>query len=63
MYLIIATLPMVTKDLPISPRFMPYNLLSRCKSVLLQVVNQWLNFSYTHVLTLSVTEERTQILL
>ena len=32
MDLIIAILPVVTKDLPISPRFTPYNLLSRCKS-------------------------------
>ena len=32
-------------------------------SALLQLVNQWLNFTYTHVPTLSVTKERTQILL
>ena len=31
MDLIITTLPVVTKDLPISPRFTPYNFLSRCK--------------------------------
>ena len=31
MDLIIAILPVVTKDLPISPRFTPYNFLSRCK--------------------------------
>ena len=31
MYLIITILPVVTKDLPISPRFTPYNFLSRCK--------------------------------
>ena len=31
MDLIITILPVVTKDLPISPRFTPYNLLSRCK--------------------------------
>ena len=24
-------LPVVTKDLPVSPRFTPYNILSRCK--------------------------------
>ena len=28
---IITILPMVTEDLPISPRFTPYNFLSRCK--------------------------------
>ena len=28
---IITILPVVTKDLPISPRFTPYNFLSRCK--------------------------------
>ena len=31
MDLIITILPMVTKDLPISPRFTPYSFLSRCK--------------------------------
>ena len=31
MYLIITILPVVTKDLPISPRFTPYNFSSRCK--------------------------------
>ena len=28
---IITILPVVTKDLPISPRFTPYDFLSRCK--------------------------------
>ena len=31
MDLIITILPVVTNDLPISPRFTPYNFLSRCK--------------------------------
>ena len=31
MDLIITLLPMVTEDLPISPRFTPYDFLSRCK--------------------------------
>ena len=31
MDLIITILPVVAKDLPISPRFTPYNFLSRCK--------------------------------
>ena len=31
MDLIINILPVVTKDLPISPRFTPYDFLSRCK--------------------------------
>ena len=31
MDLIITILPVVTKDLPISPRFTSYNFLSRCK--------------------------------
>ena len=31
MDLIITILPVVTKDLPISPRFPPYIFLSRCK--------------------------------
>ena len=31
MDLIITVLPVVTKDLPTSPRFTPYDFLSRCK--------------------------------
>ena len=31
MDLVITILPVVTKNLPISPRFTPYNFLSRCK--------------------------------
>ena len=31
MYLIITILPVVTKDLSISPRFTPYDFLSQCK--------------------------------
>ena len=31
MDLIITILPVVTEDLPISPRFTPYDFLSRCK--------------------------------
>ena len=48
MDLITTILPVVTKDLPISPRFTPYNFLSRCKfSTLTELVNQWLNFTYS----------------
>ena len=63
MDLIITILPVVTKDLPISPRFTPYNFL-----IAMQVqhyynssTNGWILL--THVPTLSVTKERTQILL
>ena len=38
---------MVTKDLPISPRFTPYNFYRDASSALLQLVNQWLNFTYS----------------
>ena len=39
-------LPVVTKDLPISPRFTLYEVLSRCKfSTRLQLVNQWLHLT------------------
>ena len=45
MDLIIIILPVVTKDLPISPRFTPYIFFYRdASSALLQLVNQWLNF-------------------
>ena len=33
--------------IPISPRFTPYNFLSRCKFSTLKLVNQWLNFTYS----------------
>ena len=48
MDLIITVLPVVTKDLPISPRFTPYNLFIAMQvQALLQLVNQWLNFTYS----------------
>ena len=47
MDLIITILPVVTKDLPISPRFTPYNFYRDASSVLLQLVNQWLSFTYS----------------
>ena len=49
MDLIITILPVVTKDLPISPRFKPYIFFYRDgSSALLKLVNQWLNFTYSH---------------
>ena len=48
MDLIITILPVVTKDRPISPRFTPYDFFYRdASSALLQLVNQWLNFTYS----------------
>ena len=48
MDLIITFLPVVTKDLPISPRLTPYNFVYRdASSALLQLVNQWLSFTYS----------------
>ena len=49
MDLIITILPVVTKDLPNSPRFTPYDFLfyRDASSALLQLVNQWLNFTYS----------------
>ena len=44
---IITILPVVTKDLPISPRFTPYIFDRDASSALLQLVNQWLNFTYS----------------
>ena len=49
MDLIITILPVVTKDLPISPRFTPYNFYRDASSALLQLVNQWLNFICSRV--------------
>ena len=49
MDLIITILPVVTKDLPISPQFTPYLqfFYRDASSALLQLVNQWLNFTYS----------------
>ena len=64
MDLIITILPVVTKNLPISPRFTPYNFLSRCKFSTLTTRQPMVEFYlFTHVPTLSVTKERTQIIL
>ena len=41
---LITTLPVVTKDLPISPRFTPYNFLSRCKFSNLTTRQQMVEF-------------------
>ena len=47
MDLIITILPVVTKDLPISPRFTPDNFYRDASSALLQLVNQWFNLTYS----------------
>ena len=47
MDLIITILPVVTKDLPISPRFTLTIFYRDASSALLQLVNQWLNFIYS----------------
>ena len=60
MDLIITILPVVTKDLPISPRFMPYNFFYRdASSALLQLVNQWLNFTYSRRFPLRKKEHKS----
>ena len=59
---IITILPVVTKDLPNSIWFMPYDFLSRCKVSTLLTTRQLMVEFYLlmHVPTLSVTEEITQ---
>ena len=47
------SLPVVTKDLPISPRFTPYNFLSRCKFN--SSTNGWILL--THVPTLPLRKK------
>ena len=47
MDLIITILPVVTKDLPISPRFTPYDFYRDASSAILHLVNQWLHFTYS----------------
>ena len=60
MDLIITILPVVTKDLPISPRFTPYDFLSRCKfSTLTTLSVERKNTNPTYVPTLSVERKNT----
>ena len=61
-YCNVAILPAATKDLPISPRFSSTSFYRDASSALLHLVNQWLNFTYTHVLTLSATDARYKFL-
>ena len=50
MDLIITILPVVTKDLPISPRFTPYNFLSQCKFSTLTTRQPMVDYSqYSHL--------------
>ena len=60
-----ATLPSClrcTKNLLILPRFSPYDFLSRCKLSTLTTRQPVVEFYFSHVLTLYVTEEILQIL-
>ena len=43
----VATLPVVTKDLSISPRFAPYELLLRCKFSILTTRQLRVEFTYS----------------
>ena len=69
MDLIITILPVVTEDLPISPRFTPYIFFYRdASSALLQLVNQWLSLcsinmptSYEYIVCVG-KERRTLII-
>ena len=53
----VAILPVVTKDLPMYPRFTLYEYYRD------HSVNQWLNFTFSNVLTLSANDARIKILL
>ena len=46
-YCNIAILPVVTKDISMSPRFSPMIVYRDVGSALLQLINQWLNFIYS----------------
>ena len=58
----VAFLLVVTKDLPISPRITPPDFLSRCNGKFTTRQSMVDFYLITHVLSLSATEERTQIL-
>ena len=42
--ILLMLMPVVTKDLPISPRFTPYNFYRDANQAILQLVNQWFEF-------------------
>ena len=51
---------MHTKDLPISPRFTPYDFFYRdANSAIVQLVNQWLNFTYSRSLAFRYGRKKT----
>ena len=58
-------LPVVTKDLPISPRCTPYELLSRYKFSTLTTRQPMVEFTYSPrtIIALSATDARIKILL
>ena len=60
MDLIITILPVVTKDLPISPRFTPYNFLSRCKFSTLTTRQPMVKFYLLTFPRFPFRSERTQ---
>ena len=63
-YCNVAILPLVTKHIPIYPRFSPYDFLSRCKFSTHTTRQPIVEFCLllTHALALSATEARIQIL-
>ena len=62
MDLIITILPVVTKDLPISPRFTPYDFLSRYKFSNLTTRQPIVGFYLLTFQRFPLRKERTQIL-
>ena len=55
-------LPVVTKDLPISPRFTPYESLSRCEFSTLTTRQPMIEFYLLTFSRFPLREKRTQIL-
>ena len=61
----VAILPVITitvKDLPVFPRFTPYDFLSRCKFNTLSTLQPMVEILLTHVLMFSATDAGTKSL-
>ena len=61
MDLIITILPVVTKDLPISPRFTPSDFLSRCKSSTLTTRQPMVEFYFKGNIKLNPLCKNTEV--
>ena len=59
---IVVILHVGTKNAPICPRFSAYDFYRDASSALLQIVNQWLSFTYSRSHAFRATDARIKIM-